>query len=114
MVHDVILTTQERQLDRIALSETILQAAMQLRRFLNAQVYNGPAVNEDFVKASKIIEELYAYYLENPDSFYKAYGKNFSGGVLEKNVCDFISGMTDRYAFKAYETIFLPQPWMIF
>ncbi|MCD6150223.1 MAG: hypothetical protein J7J70_00995, partial [Deltaproteobacteria bacterium] len=29
------------------------------------------------------------------------------------NVCDFIAGMTDRYAFSLYEKIFLPQPWLI-
>jgi dGTP triphosphohydrolase len=34
--------------------------------------------------------------------------------MIEQDVCDFISGMTDRYAFKEYERIFLPQPWLIF
>ena len=67
----------------------------------------------DFKKASKIIEELYTYYLNHPDSFYRETGKSLSSDDLARDVCDFISGMTDRYAFKAYETIFLPQPWLI-
>ncbi|MCP4715211.1 MAG: deoxyguanosinetriphosphate triphosphohydrolase, partial [Deltaproteobacteria bacterium] len=37
----------------------------------------------------------------------------FGSGSIERDVCDFISGMTDRYAFSAYEKIFLPQPWLI-
>jgi dGTPase len=28
--------------------------------------------------------------------------------------CDFIAGMTDRYALNLYESIFIPKPWMIY
>jgi dGTPase len=114
MVNDVIRTTMASGLERIAVSDEVLQAAMNLRRFLDDSVYYASKVYEDFKKASKIIKELYYYYLENPDSFYQESGKNFSAGMLEMEVCDFISGMTDRYAFKAYEKIFLPQPWLIY
>jgi len=33
--------------------------------------------------------------------------------TLERRVCDFIAGMTDRYTFNFYEKIFLPLPWLI-
>ena len=32
---------------------------------------------------------------------------------LERCVCDFLAGMTDRYAFNLYEKLFLPLPWII-
>jgi dGTPase len=32
---------------------------------------------------------------------------------LERCVCDFLAGMTDRYAFNLYEKLFLPLPWTV-
>jgi len=114
MVNDVIKTTMESSTGRVRASDGIMQAAMSLRRFLDNRVYNGTAVHDDFEKASKIVKELFGHYISNPDLFYKDSGKNFNSGIIEQDVCDFISGMTDRYAFKEYERIFLPQPWLIF
>lgn len=113
MVRDVILATMACGLEKISASPDILDAARKLRQFLDQRVYSSNAVYDDFKKASKILTELYAYYLEKPDCFYKEAGRNYSSGSLATDVCDFISGMTDRYAFSAYEKIFLPQPWMI-
>jgi dGTPase len=114
MVNDVIKATIESDSERIKASDEVLDAAMMLRRFLDEKVYNMPAVFDDFRKASKIIEELYCYYVGNPESFYNEKGESYSSGMIERDVCDFISGMTDRYMFSAYEKIFLPQPWLIF
>ncbi len=114
MVHDVISTTMRTGLQRIMVSSTVLQAAVDLRRFLDDRVYNVSAVYDDFKKASKVITELYTYYIENPGSFYQETDKDSASREVKQDVCDFISGMTDRYAFSAYEKIFLPQPWLIF
>jgi len=114
MVRDVIAATQTGGLQRIRASDAIMEAAMSLRRFLDDRVYTVSKVYDDFRKSSKIISELYHYYLENPDFFYREAGKSYCAGGKEQAVCDFISGMTDRYAFDAYEKIFLPQPWLIF
>ena len=87
---------------------------MRLRGFLDREVYNGAAVHDDFIKASKVIQELYEYYTMSPEAFALEAGNAFSGEEEpHRLVCDFISGMTDRYAFKTYEKIFLPQPWKI-
>lgn len=113
MVRDVIDATLANGLQRIAASRQVLEAARSLRRFLDERVYSAPAVHDDFQKASKIVAELYCYYVEHPDSFYAETGRPAASGTIERDVCDFISGMTDRYAFYAYEKIFLPQPWLI-
>lgn len=59
------------------------------------------------------MEKLKRKSTTHKDLFYRATGGNFSSGDIRIDVCDFISGMTDRYAFNAYEKIFLPQPWLI-
>ena len=91
----------------------MIAAARDLRRFLNDRVYYLPALLEDFNKASKIIQELYHYFLEHPDYFFQEAGKSQGVEDIQAQVCDFIAGMTDRYAFSTYEKIFLPQPWLI-
>jgi dGTPase len=113
MVHDVIRATMACGLQKISASPEILDAAAKLRRFLDERVYNAATIDTDFRKASKLLTELYYYYLEKPDLFYKEAGGNYHSGSIETDVCDFISGMTDRYALNAYEQIFLPQPWVI-
>ena len=112
MVHDVIQATMACGLKKISASPEILDAAAKLRRFLDDRVYNAETIYTDFRKASKLLTELYYYYAEKPEQFYKAAGRNYHSGSIATDVCDFISGMTDRYAFSAYEKNFLPQPWM--
>jgi dGTPase len=113
MVRDVIQTTGAADMEHISAGPGMLEAAMGLRRFLDREVYNGAEVYEDFKKASKVIGELYDYYMSSPEAFAREAGNLDSVAEPHRRVCDFISGMTDRYAFKAYEKIFLPQPWLI-
>ncbi len=113
MVLDVVDTTLQSGVDHISAGPGMLQAAMCLRGFLDREVYNGAEVHDDFVKASKVIRELYAHYMSSPGAFAREAGRTAGDAELHRLVCDFISGMTDRYAFKAYEKIFLPQPWLI-
>ncbi len=114
LVKDVIKRSLEHRLQRIRISDELNNAAIELRKFLNDKVYYLPAVYADFEKSSKILKELYFYYMQKPEDFYSETGKNSMSDNLEKDVCDFISGMTDRYAFYAYEKLFLPKPWFVF
>ncbi len=98
---------------RIGLSKKKLEATVKLRDFLYDRVYDLPQVHGDFIKSAKILREIYAYFRENPEEFRKEAGEVFTHGPAERAIADFIAGMTDRYAFKLYEKIFLPQPWLI-
>ena len=113
MVRDILERAGESQPLQIGLSPGKLEATIKLRDFLYDRVYDLPQVHDDFTKSAKIIRELYAYFLENREVFRREAGIAFSYEPLERAVIDFIAGMTDRYTFKLYEKIFLPQPWMI-
>jgi len=113
MVRDIIEQAQRVELLKIGLSESRLEATVKLRDFLYERVYDLPEVHADFVKSAKIIRELYAYFLEQKEEFRKEAGEAFAHEPWEQGISDFIAGMTDRYAFKLYEKIFLPQPWLI-
>jgi len=113
MVKDVIKVATKADDREISLSETFMEATVKLRAFLYKEVYFGTAVYSNFIKASKILKELYYYFLEHEEEFIKESGMSDTSEPLERHVCDFIAGMTDRYAFNFYEKIFLPQPWLI-
>ncbi len=84
-----------------------------LRDFLYEKVYDNSVVHGDFIKCTKIVNELYFYFLGNPDVFLKEIGRMDYYDDPEVCVCDFVASMTDRYAFNLFEKIFLPMPWKI-
>ena len=68
----------------------------------------------NFVKAGKIIRELYEYFCANPEKLWELKEKKY---VYDKDhnqiVCDFIAGMTDSFAISLYEKLFLPKRWSV-
>jgi dGTPase len=113
MVNDIILETRKRVDGRLSITEEVLISIVKLRDFLWDRVYENETVHQDFHKASKILKELYEYFMVQPDSFLSFVEKESLYDTLERCVCDFLAGMTDRYAFHLYERLFLPLPWMI-
>jgi dGTPase len=114
MVKDVVYTTRENDDGKIHISSRIYEAMVLFRDFLWNRVYDEEKVHTDFIKASKLIEELYHFYISHSNEFEKEI-KNFnSNDPLDRRVCDYIAGMTDRFVLIKYEEIFLPKPWMIY
>jgi len=114
MVKNLIYTTLENNAERLAMKQDILQAITDLRTFLYENVYENAKVHHDFIKDMKVIRELYTYFLENglpKDGELEAPGK--AEIPDHRQVCDFVAGMTDRYALALYERIFLPKPWSV-
>jgi dGTPase len=110
MVKDVIYTSIEGGLEEISMSDEVRGALEDLRGFLYTNVYENQATHEEFVKATKILRELYQHVLENPG---RTTGDLQAAGDVDRalTACDFVAGMTDRYALKLYEEIYLPKPW---
>ncbi len=111
MVTDVIKSSLESDLDRIRFSSPILEAVTELRGFLYDRVYSASVVYREFVKATKVVEELYNYLLDHPEEV--NFTKGNENDPLSRRVSDFIAGMTDRYALHLYSKLFLPSPWEV-
>ncbi|HBH28327.1 MAG: deoxyguanosinetriphosphate triphosphohydrolase [Desulfofustis sp. PB-SRB1] len=120
MVRDVIVETLTADDGYLHISERMLAAITELRGFLYEHVYRYHRVHDEFEKAQRIIGELYGYFLEH------GLVRRVGGEWLEQTenreqwrdekyahrmVCDYIAGMTDRYAMAIYEYLFLPTPW---
>ncbi|MBI4699273.1 MAG: deoxyguanosinetriphosphate triphosphohydrolase [Nitrospirae bacterium] len=113
MVKDVIYTSQAGGLKEIKMSRDIKRITYALREFLFANIYESETTKREFQKAKKIIHDLYDYYIKHTDEVFKEIPKE-TIGKKERIVCDFIAGMTDRFALAMYEKLFLPQPWTVF
>jgi len=117
MIKDVIYASGSENGDfQLKISDDIFNAMTDLRKFLYDNVYRSQQVHKEFVKAKKILSELYAYFLNNQDVFLEklvtmemseCYQKRHSN---ERMVCDFIASMTDRFALNLYSELFMPTP----
>jgi dGTPase len=112
MVKDVIYQSALLDLEAIMMSDAILASTTMLRDFLYKRVYESDKIIREFKKAQKILRDLYAYYLEHMEEVFVDIPKEEK---LNKHrmVCDFIAGMTDRFALMTYERLFLPQQWTV-
>ncbi len=109
LVNDLVSTSQGR--GEVLLSPPVFQALDQLRDFLFAEVYLRTAANDDHDRAVRLLRELFSHFLEHPDQLPPEYHQ--APGDLPARVADFIAGMTDRYALRTYEQLFLPQGWLL-
>ncbi len=114
MVTDIITETLNLEGGKVAASTEVEQAMVELRSYLFNTVYMNENIKNNFHKAKKVIRELYLYFCENQDEFWKCYKRSpREGETVERAVCDFIAAMTDSYAISIYETIFLPKRWQV-
>jgi dGTPase len=105
------LVAQSVDSDEIKLSAGVLVALDQLRTFLFERVYLRSEAHDEQAKAISLVRSLFEYYLEHPDAVPAEYVR--SPGELPTRVADYIAGMTDRFALRAYEQLFLPQGWLL-
>lgn len=97
------------------MSTEVLAAMNTLKDFLFARVYgpgaSGPRVDE-LRRAARLIREVFRFYMENPDKLPEDWHmENDSVECKARRVCDFIAGMTDRYAQQMYARHFMPEAW---
>jgi dGTPase len=98
------------------MSDRVFGAMTELRRFLYDNVYRSPRVHNEFVKAKKIMSELFSHLLANEDALVLELEKMClpalasNGSSKERQVCDLLACMTDRYALSLYTRTFFPTP----
>lgn len=112
MVRDLVTETLANGGEKLTMSPDVLAGITELRAFLYDHVYENYQVHGDFIKAKKVMRELYDYFMTHDDHWEGVIDYD-AGTPRALMVCDFIAGMTDRYALELYEQIFLPKPWSV-
>jgi dGTPase len=95
----------------IRMSDEAFRALETLRDFLFERVYLRDEARSEQDKAIALVRSLFAHYLDHPDEVPEEYHR--APGDLPTRVADYIAGMTDRYALRVYEQLFLPQGWLL-
>lgn len=110
LIHDVITNSMDQP--SIRMSDEISQAMAELRKYMFANVYQNPQAKGEEGKAVQMVEKLYLYYEDRIELLPEHNRKRIGlGDSEEQAVCDYIAGMTDTYAVKKFEDIFVPKAW---
>ncbi len=109
LVTDVVTETLAVDLAEIRMSAPVLDAVLRLRTFLFDAVYENLTATAEFRKASGILSGLWEKVQERPEAFLDPATLEAEG--LDVATRDFIAGMTDRYAVRLYEELYIPKPW---
>jgi dGTPase len=97
--------------DEVRLSPPVFAALDELRDFMFQQVYMRTGAHDEQEKAIAVVRALFGWFLDHPQELPPEYHR--TPGDLTTRVADFIAGMTDRYALRTYEQLFLPQGWLL-
>ena len=111
LVTDMISHTQET--GDLGMRPQISQAMDDLRTFLFQKVYKNPVAKGEESKARAMIQALYAYYSKNPEKLPADFIPQLDFEGMPRVICDYIAGMTDKYAVAKYEDIFIPSAWHV-
>lgn len=111
LVMDLIETTAQTGV--LGMRPEVAAAMDRLRDFMFARVYTNPVAKGEEAKAKDIIRRLYEYYSKNPLKLPADFIPQLDFDGMDRIVCDYIAGMTDKYAVYKYSEIFIPTAWQV-
>jgi dGTPase len=82
------------------------QQNLELRDYLYKNLYYNPVVHQPNLRAVRMLEQLFNYLLENPNEIGALSRKRIRKEGLHRAVCDYLAGMTDRYAVLEHQRLF--------
>ncbi len=115
IVKSIINTTIEDGYKHIVMEEKVYNAMYQLRQWLFDNVYLSKPVVVELEKGKGIVKALYEYYLEHYEEipYYHKYLQLWGEYDPKQAAVDYVAGMTDRFAIRTYQKIFIPKGWQI-
>ena len=111
LVTDIIFHTAETQ--TLGMTEPVAGAMEALRSFMFERVYKNPVAKGEEAKARDILKRLYEYYIAHPQALPADFQPQLDFDGMERTVCDYIAGMTDKYAMYKYDELFIPMAWQV-
>ena len=118
MVNDIIINTKKKIKEEkihtiknvydhknliVTFSKEMNLFDLSIKSFLKENMYLSEKVLKKTIMGKKIIKSLFLKIKKNPSKFIKK--KIFKTKNYERNICDFIAGMTDRYAINLYNSL---------
>jgi dGTPase len=107
LVHDLV-EHSERAGD-IVQGEVVGPAMLRLRTFMFERVYLGPQARAEHAKIERVLRGLFDWYCAHPEEL----PEGVPGAGLGDRVIDYLAGMTDRFAIRAWTERFVPQGFAV-
>lgn len=113
IIHDIV-SQSEGQAD-IIMSTEIEEGIYGMREYMFKNVYTNPKAKGEELKVEGLLEHLYNYYMSNVELLPEEYQSMIANGqaTKERAVCDYIAGMTDRFATSKFSELIIPKSWEI-
>jgi dGTPase len=102
------LDIQRLKYNVIGYSEDMQRHNRELKDFLYKNLYRHYRVVRMQVKAERIITDLFTAYRAEPSMLPDTVQAYIPTRGLERTICDYIAGMTDRYAIEEHQKLFNP------
>jgi dGTPase len=103
LVHDLV--EHSERAEDIVQGETVGRAMLSLRSFMFERVYLGPRARAEHAKIERVLRGLFDWYCEHPEEL----PAGAAGASEAERVIDYLAGMTDRFAIRAWTERFVPQ-----
>ena len=106
MISSVVRYSADK--DDVQMEPEIWDELMALRAFMFERVYSRDWAANESQKAEHIVRELFMYYMEHPSMMPNEYMEIAYREGMQRGVCDYVACMTDAYAVKTFQKLFIP------
>lgn len=114
IIHDIVYNSEGKP--DIFMSKEIEEGIFGMRKYMFENVYTNPKAKGEETKVEGLLEHLFFYYLENihllPNEYQVMMEEKQESEV--RVVCDYIAGMTDRFAVATFSELNIPKSWGIY
>ena len=96
----------------VRMSEKVAAATKELRGFMFEKVYalTNKSMQE---RAERMLTEMFEYFMKHTERLPAQYVRLSEISSKEQIICDYLSGMTDRYAIDVFEDLFIPETFSL-
>ena len=99
--------------NEIVQSSACREAMLELREFMFEQVYYNPTAKGEEGKAQDVVRRLFDHYRADPDRLPAEFQEIRMKEGTDRAVCDYIAGMSDKYAVEQFGGLFIPAAWSV-
>lgn len=106
MVRDIIDNSVDSPI--IRMSDAVKSATAEMKSFLYNEVYTRPEIDVAVQKSKNLLRQMAEWFTSHPDELMKHVKNPIEGQSLNRTLVDYLASMTDDFALRRFQEIFLP------
>jgi len=110
-ISTLVLSTILNSTNNIKMDNDVQEAFDELHSYMYANVYKNPICKGEEGKAINILQRMYIFFKDNPENMPQDYINICEKEGSNRAACDYIAGMSDRYALSVFHELFVPKAW---